>query len=328
MDPGRFEELVEPLRAELHTHCYRMLGSAADADDAVQETMIRAWTAFDGFDDRGGSLRPWLYRIATNRCLTALERRTRRELPRDLSPGVAADEVAWLEPYPATALGWTEALDPADRSAVRESVELAFVAALQHLGAKQRAVLVLREVLGFSAAEVAGQLDVSVPSVNSALQRARAVVAERVPGPSQQVALRTLGEDGVRDVAGRYAAAWEAGDVDAIVGLLAADVRYSMPPVPQWVEGRDAVRAFLVDEPLRSRWRITVAAANAQLAVATWIDDGVRFRPSGLDVLDLGPDGTIVEVVSFLTADFPAYGLPIDPPATDDFSALAGLYGS
>ena len=312
----------------MHTHCYRMLGSAADVDDAVQETMIRAWKAFDEFEDRGGSLRPWLYRIATNRCLTALERRARRELPRDVSPGVDATEVAWLEPYPETALGWTEALDPADRSTARESVELAFVAALQHLGAKQRAVLLLREVLGFSATEVAGQLEVSVPSVNSALQRARAVVAERVRGPSQQLALRTLGEDVVRDVAARYVAAWEAGDVDAIVGLLAADVRYSMPPVPQWFRGRDAVRAFLVDRPLRSRWRITVAAANAQLAVATWIDDEGRFRPSGLDLLDLGPDGTIVEVVSFLAADFPTYGLPIDPPATDDFGPLAGLYGS
>ncbi|MFB9451847.1 sigma-70 family RNA polymerase sigma factor [Dactylosporangium vinaceum] len=296
---------------ELRAHCYRMLGSVHDAQDAVQETLNRAWRSLDRFEDHG-SIRAWLYKIATNRTLTALERRGRRELPTDLSPGGAPlAEAQWLEPYPDRLMSWTEQLGPEARVVARESVELAFVAAVQRLSARQRAVLLMRDVLGYAAGEVADLLDTTVPAVNSALQRARKVLAGLLPDASQQRTLGALGEDGQRELAKRYMSAWEAGDVDAIVAMLTEDARYSMPPLSVWYEGRDGVRGFLAGTVSRYRWRFLPARASGQLAFGTylWSDERGVYAPAGLDLIALR-GRRVAEVVSFLDADFPTFGLP------------------
>jgi RNA polymerase sigma-70 factor (ECF subfamily) len=277
-----------------------MLGSLHDAEDAVQDTLARAWRSVGRLDERG-FVRAWLYKIATNRCLTAIGQRGRRELPVDVTPGTPATEISWLEPYPG--------ISPEERYLARESVELAFVAALQHLSAMQRAALILREVLGFSAAEVAGQLGTSTASVNSALQRARKAIGSAAP--TQQSVLRDLGDAAVTDVVTRWADAWQAGDVDAIVAMLAADARYSMPPLPAWYRGKDEIRIFLLRDPLQRRWRFLPTRANGQVAFGTymWDDAAGAYVPGGLDVLTL-LDGRVAEITAFLTADLTRFGLP------------------
>jgi RNA polymerase sigma-70 factor (TIGR02960 family) len=299
-DAGAFEQLVAPYRSELLAHCYRMLGSLHDADDAVQETLVRAWRGVDRLDDRG-FVRAWLYKIATNRCLTAIDRRGRRELPAGIEPGTPPTEISWLEPFPGTS--------PEADYLARESVELAFVAALQHLSAIQRAVLILREVLGFSAAEVARQLDASPASVNSALQRARKAID--TAAPTQQAVLRDLGDEALRVIVRRWSDAWHSGDVEAIVAMLAKDARYSMPPRPEWYRGPEEIRAFLLAGPLQSRWRFLPTTANGQLAFGTylWDDTAGRYVPGGLDVLTL-QGGQVAEVTAFLTADLTRFGVP------------------
>ncbi|MCZ7422582.1 MULTISPECIES: RNA polymerase subunit sigma-70 [unclassified Micromonospora] len=308
-DGEAFGRLVGPLRDELRAHCYRMLGSLHDAEDVVQDTLDRAWRALERLDDHAG-IRPWLYRIATNRALTLIGLRRRRELPTDLRADPAT-EVAWLEPYPDRLMAWADQLNPAARVIARESVELAFVAALQHLSARQRAVLLLRDVLGYPAREVAGLLDTTVVAVNSALRRARAILAGLLPDRSQHRALGTLGDRARRDLARRYAAAWETGDVETLVTMLTDEARYSMPPQRVWYQGRDAIRGFLVEAVLAHRWRFLPARANGQLAFGTYLWDVTRrsYRPAGLDLLAL--DGArVTEVVSFLDAPFATFGLP------------------
>jgi RNA polymerase sigma-70 factor (TIGR02960 family) len=309
-DPEAFERLVEPLRSELQAYCYRMLGSVHDAEDAVQESLLRAWRAMARFDDRG-TFRAWLYKIATNRCLTMIEVRRRRELPMNISPGAAPlVESVWLEPYPDSRLDSTQ-MGPEARYEARESVELAFVAMLQHLPGRQRAVLVLRDVLGFSAREVAHLLDTTVASANSALQRARTTIDRSLPEVSQHATLRSLDNDSVRRLAEQYATAWENGDVEAIVAMLSDDAKYAMPPLAKWYQGHQDIRPFIVDV-LTSRWRFLPAYANGQLAFGTyiWDDDRAAYVAAALDLLALR--GTLItEVVSFLTPEiFPMFGLP------------------
>lgn len=299
-DADAFEQLVAPYRAELQAHCYRMLGSLHDAEDALQDSLVRAWRSVGNLDDRG-FVRAWLYKIATNRCLTTIDRRGRRELPIDVDPGAPATEINWLEPYPDTS--------PEGHALTRESVELAFIAALQHLTAIQRAVLILREVLGFSAAEVASQLDTSPASVNSALQRARKVIDSAAP--TQHTVLRDLGDEAVGAIVTRWTDAWHVGDIDAIVTMLAEDARYSMPPLPEWYRGRDEIRAFLLRGPLRSRWRFLPTTANGQVAFGTylWDEAAGQYLPGGLDVLTIR-NGHVAEVTAFLNADLTLFRLP------------------
>jgi RNA polymerase sigma-70 factor (TIGR02960 family) len=305
-DTVAFGRLVDIHRDRLHAYCYRMLGSAQDADDALQETLLGAWRGLSGFQGRS-SLRTWLYRIATNACLRLAAGRPPRMLSTEFGPsrtdvydlGEPINEPMWLEPYPDRPAG--HHTDPVARYQERENVELAFVAALQHLPATQRAVLILNEVLQFSAPEVAVALDTSVASVNSALQRARKAIDARVPGGSQDAELHSLGEGGRRELVGMFVAAWERADVDAMVGMLADDARFSMPPLPAWFSGRDDIVRFLVERAAATPWRVVPVGANAQLAFACYQGDGAGgpFRLSAINVVTLR-DGRIIEMTGFL----------------------------
>jgi RNA polymerase sigma-70 factor, ECF subfamily len=288
-----------------------MLGSVHDADDALQDTLVRAWRGADGLRD-GASARSWLYAIATNVCLTELARRRKRVLPHDFGPaaephtppGVPAAESTWLEPYPNEAVGLPSGLaTPEARYEQRESIELAFVAALQHLAANQRAVLMLREVLGFSAQEAATMLDTTVASVNSALQRARAAVRERVPARSQQDTLRSLGDRGVRDIVERYIRAWDSCDVDAFAALLARDATFAMPPLTTWYTPRSTIRAWARASSMSGswRWRAVPVGANAQPALAfyAWDRAAGAYLPFAINVISLN-DSLISDVTAFI----------------------------
>lgn len=299
-----FATAADPFRRELLAHCYRMLGSLHDAEDLVQETYLRAWKAYGQFEGRS-SVRTWLYRIATNVCLTALDSRTRRPLPFGLGTQSATEqdpltqdhEIPWLEPFPT---------DPAAIVTERESTRLAFVAALQHLPPRQRAVLILRDVLKMSAAETADELEMTVAAVNSALQRAHAQ-------------LKDLSEDEVTEPADakplldRWVKAFEAKDIPAIIGMFAEDVVWEMPPFPQWYRGPDMVAWHLANQcpAVPHGARMIATEANGQPAWGLYLreEDGV-FRPFNLQVLNLEA-GRITHVLSFFDLSlFPKFGLP------------------
>jgi RNA polymerase sigma-70 factor (ECF subfamily) len=309
-----FLSQADPYRRELLAHCYRMLGSVHDAEDLVQETFLRAWRGFDRFEGRS-TLRTWLYRIATSACLTALESRRRRPLPAGLGgpsetggqPLEPRPEVPWLEPMP-TGGGPDE--DPAAVVASRESTRLAFVAALQHLPPRQRAVLILRDVLAWRAAEVADLLDVSTAAVNSVLQRARERLREVAPTPES---VREPDEERTRELLARYVDAFERKDVDAIVALLAKDAVWEMPPFATWFRGPEQVARHLAAQCPGGPgdFRLVASTANGDPALALYLrTDGGVFHPFCLQVLTVDGE-SFSHVVSFFDHRlFDTFGLP------------------
>jgi RNA polymerase sigma-70 factor (ECF subfamily) len=326
-DADAFERLTEPYRRELQLHCYRMLGSLQDAEDLVQETLLRAWRAIDRFEGRS-SFRSWLYRIATNACLNALARRqsARRLLPEAHGPpsdrlpaGAPAIEIAWLEPYPDTLLEGIADTTPGPdaRYEQHEAVQLAFVAAIQHLPARQRAVLLLRDVLGWTAAETAVLLDASVPSVNSALQRARATLGKRLP--NDRAPGKAPPDDRQRVLLERYVQTWESADLDGFVALLREDAILSMPPHPQWYLGPAAIRRFLsyawsAGGPGGRRFLPT--AANGQPAFALYAHGrtATDFPAHSIWLPTLRGDA-IAGLTGFIDARlFARFGLPASLP--------------
>jgi RNA polymerase sigma-70 factor, ECF subfamily len=317
-DEASFAELIEPHRRELHAHCYRMLGSVHDADDALQEALLGAWKGRGGFEGRS-SLRSWLYAIATNACLRILEGRKRRELPggagrgddpREPLGGPLAESV-WIEPYPDELLRYEN----------REGVELAYVAALQLLPPNQRAALILREVLGFRAREVAEILETSVASVNSALQRARAKLERELPARSQQETLRALGDERSRKLVARFVDAWNRADVAGIVAMLSEDASFSMPPLPTWFRGKDDIAAFITGRVFRSKWRFEATSAGGQPAMVGYRHD----RESGRDRLDvlvvLTFEGALIAAITAFigTGVLARIAPPGTPHRTDEF---------
>jgi RNA polymerase sigma-70 factor (TIGR02960 family) len=299
-DTAAFDRLVAPRRRQLHAHCYRMLGSPFDADDALQETLLAAWRGLAGFESRS-ALGTWLYRIATHVCLRLISQRPRRiTSPDHGAPLRATAELGevvagpvWLEPLPDAEWAGTHE-DPAITLQRREHVALAFVAALQHLPGSQRAVLLLREVLEYSAAEAADMLGTSVASVNSALQRAQKTVQERMPAADVQ----RLDGHGLDGLLQRFVSAWESRDIAAMVSLLAEDARFTMPA---WFDGRRFVEMFFAERVFETPWRLQPLRGNGQPGFACYMqqtgDD--RFRPGGVVLLRLR-DGLIASIDSFI----------------------------
>jgi RNA polymerase sigma-70 factor, ECF subfamily len=316
-DREEFVRRTEPLRRELLAYCYRMLGSVQDAEDLVQETYLRAWRSYEGFEGRS-SLRAWLYRIATNRCLTALEQTSRRPLPSGLGgpsddPGMpptpGRPEVAWLQPIPDALLAAASG-DPAAVVASRAGMRLALIAALQHLPARQRVVLILRDVLAWPAAEVAELLGTTTAAVKSALQRARARLEEAAPAEDRVV--EPAGAD-QRALLDRYMKAFQDADIAALLRLLRDDAQWEMPPLPAWFAGREAIGRFLATQVLgpSRAWRLVPTSANGQPAVATYLrgPDG-GYHAHAIQVLTVTATG-IVRVVAFLDPSlFVLFGLP------------------
>jgi RNA polymerase sigma-70 factor (TIGR02960 family) len=306
-DEAAFAQLTAPHHRELQLHCYRIMGSLQDAEDLLQETLLAAWRGLEQFEGRS-SLRGWLYTIATNRCLNALRDKARRPQPAGFPPERAAAlsesvaEISWLQPYPDA---WLEGIadaapGPDARYEAKETVALAFVSGLQQLAPRQRAVLVLRDVLGFHTDEVAEMLATTDASVNSALQRARAALERRLPPRRDRLAVPLTGAE--RDLVRRFAEAFESDDIDGVVALLTEDVVVSMPPQPEWHQGRAAVREFLYERHLERKgpWRFLPTGANGQPAYAYYLPDGETWVLSGLFVVGVRSGG-----ISSITRFYP-----------------------
>jgi RNA polymerase sigma-70 factor (ECF subfamily) len=348
-DEAAFGRLIDGRRRELHAHCYRMLGSVQDAEDALQEAMLRAWRGLPRFEGRS-SLRSWLYRIATNACLDTIGKRPKRVLPVDYAPvadpqdgpGQPVVESVWVEPYPDEILEIEDGFEAPDASyEQREAVELAFVAALQNLPPNQRAALIMREVLGFSAKETAEALDTSTASINSALQRARKTMEENTPEQSQQATLRTLGDERVTELVEAYVDAWSREDIDEVVSMLADDATFSMPPLATWYGGpeggRENLTEFMKVGPLSGewQWKPVRVRANGQEALAyyEWSESEQAYLPFALNVLTFRGE-KIADVTCFIcratdATDHDRYGRfpdePVDPAMREAYFTRFGV---
>ncbi|WP_054312259.1 RNA polymerase subunit sigma-70 [Mesorhizobium sp. 1M-11] len=305
-DASAFDQLMKPYRKPLHTHCYRMLGSPFDADDALQETLLAAWRGLGSFEARS-SLATWLNSIATRICLRMISKRPRRLTSGDLAAplrstaelGEPVPGPVWMEPMPESELAASE--DPAAILLRREHIGLAFVALLQHLPGMQRAVLLLREVLGYSAAETADILGTTVASANSALQRSRQTMRAKTPATVQSGEMPHVDAQGLEPLLHSFVSAWESRDLTAMVNLLAEDVRFTMPPLPAWFSGRAFVGKFFAERVFETPWRLQPLRGNGQPGFACYLkqagDD--RFRPGGVVLLSIA-NGHITAIDSFL----------------------------
>jgi RNA polymerase sigma-70 factor (ECF subfamily) len=316
-DRAAFAALAERHRRELQVHAYRMLGSLEDAQDAVQDALLRAWRSRATYDGRS-TFRAWLYRITTNACLRMLERRPQRLGPYDAGPAAALGalpqpptDLPWLQPYPDRLLD--EGPEPDDVVVARETIELAFLAAIQHLPPRQRAVLILRDALDWSAEETAAVLEMSVPAANSALQRARATMQDRLPAARHEWATAADAQLAERSLLETYMNAWERRDPSQLVALLREDVRMAMPPHPTWYEGRDAVMEFLAERAFAhtaSAHRFVPTRANRQPAFGVYRGDGADATAFAIHVVEI-EDGLVTDLHWFLYPElFPAFGLP------------------
>lgn len=330
-NPREFSELAEPYRRELQVHCYRILGSLHDAEDMVQETMLRAWKRLDTYEGRA-SFRAWLYKIATNVCLDLLDKRRRqskRLLPSSLfSPAdpnnpiePPTTEILWLEPLPDEWLADSSAANPETRYSAHESISLAFLIALQILPPRQRAALILKDVLDWSANEIADLLDTTTSSVNSALHRARVTLAKNYQGQKPQSTVDDPDEQ-TRKTLEKYIHAWQTADVNGLVALLKKDATLSMPPSPSWYAGRESIAKFAASTvfandgmfpgPAGGRWKLLSVQANGQPGAAVYqrMEDG-EYHPFGVHVLTCDQD-TISQIICFIDPALPTrFGLPL-----------------
>jgi RNA polymerase sigma-70 factor, ECF subfamily len=310
-DNTAFERLAEPFRHEILTHCYRILGSLEDAEDLAQETFLRAWRRLDTYEERA-SLRAWLYKIATNACLDALERRPKRLLPPASGPAVDADtpletpqhETVWLEPFPDELLAPNES-SPEARYEAHETITLSFLVALQVLPGRQRCVLILSDVLDWRPGEIAAMLGITLSAVNSLLHRARLTLEKHYPTRRHEAALLPPPDDGTRSLLERYVRAWESADIAGIVGLLREDAVFAMPPLPYWFAGRTSIRKFIEAAILhgdaRGRWRLRPVQLNNSPSFAWYqkVEEGSGYQAYALQILNI-EQGSISQATTFV----------------------------